>query len=149
MLSLMFDEETGYLPKGIHEMNWQAVVDLCGFNPHRRNQLAGLRRAILALKQAGCRTVYLDGSFATSKEKPGDYDAAYEMSGIDEQALLKIAPKLFEFSNGRAEMKAEYEGELFASDWDAAAGVPFLDFFQHDRDGNPKGLIKIATRSVT
>jgi hypothetical protein len=40
----------------------------------RRTLLAGLREALGALREAGCRTVYLDGSFVTAKEAPEDFD---------------------------------------------------------------------------
>ncbi|EDX70939.1 hypothetical protein MC7420_8190 [Coleofasciculus chthonoplastes PCC 7420] len=37
----------------------------------------GLELAMTQLKAAGCRTIYIDGSFITSKPNPGDFDAAY------------------------------------------------------------------------
>lgn len=41
------------------------------FNPRRRRLLAGLREACDILAEAGCRLVYLDGSFVTTKQHPG------------------------------------------------------------------------------
>ena len=40
--------------------------------------MAGLRAALESLKSAGCRTVYLNGSFVTSKEAPNDFDACWD-----------------------------------------------------------------------
>ena len=31
--------------------------------------------AMVNLRDAGCKTVYVDGSFVTDKERPGDFDA--------------------------------------------------------------------------
>lgn len=44
----------------------------------------------------------------------------------------------------RAAQKGEYGGEFFPVGWRADnAGTQFLEFFQIDRDGNPKGIIAI------
>ena len=51
---------------------------------------------------------------------------------------------LLDFRQKRAAQKAKYGGELFlASTIADARGQTFLDFFQRDRDGNPKGIIEI------
>jgi hypothetical protein len=34
--------------------------------------MSGLRKAMEQLKIAGCRTIYIDGSFVTIKPDPGD-----------------------------------------------------------------------------
>ena len=104
--------------------------------------LAGLREAMQSLKNAGCRTIYVDGSFITDKEIPGDFDACWEEAGVDP---LKLDPTLLEFANGRAAQKAKYLGELFpASSQADDDGFTFLQFFQTDRDaGKPKGIIAI------
>ena len=104
--------------------------------------MAGLRAAMQNLKEAGCRIVYVDGSFVTSKEMPGDFDACWEVEGVDP---LKLDPTLLEFSNGRAAQKAKYMGELFPlSDVADDDGSSFLEFFQTDKEtGKPKGIIAI------
>ena len=38
----------------------------------------GLRATVENLSDAGCRTVYLDGSFVTSRTMPNDFDACWE-----------------------------------------------------------------------
>ena len=64
----------GLLPPGIHLAEWDAVYSTFGTTRHRRRLLDGFRRAINALKKAGCKKVYLDGSFVTGKVTPGDFD---------------------------------------------------------------------------
>ena len=39
------------------------------------------------LKNAGCLTVYLNGSFVTNKEVPNDFDACWEEDGVDPAVL--------------------------------------------------------------
>ncbi len=63
-----------------------------------------------SFKKAGCRTVYVDGSFVTNKEIPGDFDACWEEAGVDPTML---DPVLLTFENGRTAQKAKYHGELF------------------------------------
>ena len=64
--------------------------------------MTGLRAALGNLKGAGCRTVYINGSFVTSKELPNDYDACWEETGVDPEAL---DPVLLTFDPGRAMQK--------------------------------------------
>ena len=104
--------------------------------------MAGLKSAIVNLKNAGCRTVYVDGSFVTSKGMPGDFDACWEVEGVDP---YKLDPVLLTFENGRAAQKAKYLGEMFPAGYIADdEGYYFLEFFQMDKDtGEQKGIIAI------
>jgi len=98
-------------------------------------------RALQALRAAGCERAYVDGSFVTAKLVPADYDGCYDLTGVDPQ---RLHPALGEFSDLRAAQKAEFLGELFPASWVAdRQGRPYLEFFQQDRDGNPKGIIAI------
>ena len=104
--------------------------------------MTGLRAALDNLKGAGCRTVYLNGSFVTSRELPNDYDACWEETGVDPEAL---DPVLLTFDPGRAMQKDKYMGELFPTSIIAdTGGLSFLEFFQTDKDtGRTKGIIAI------
>ncbi len=97
--------------------------------------------ALENLKQAGCKRVYLNGSFVTTKDLPGDFDACWEPGGID---FDKLDPVLLEFSNKRSAQKAKYGGELFPATADAIGdGTPFIAFFQSARGGGRKGIVAI------
>lgn len=104
--------------------------------------MAGLRDALEDLKRAGCRTVYLDGSFVTIKVIPNDYDACWDESGV---APYLLDPVLLTFDARRAAQKVKYMGELFPASVIAnTGGLSFLDFFQTDKEtGNPKGIVAI------
>ncbi len=136
-----FDAE-GLLPPGVHRADWVEVIDRLGDNPWRQRLIAGLKAALENLKGAGCRTVYIDGSFVTGKYLPNDYDACWEEDGVDPAAL---DPVLLTFDPGRATQKAKYMGELFpASVIAGAEGLSFLGFFQTDKEtGRPKGIVAI------
>lgn len=135
-----FDEE-GSLPPGIHQADWQEFENRFGASPYRREILVGLRRALEALRVANCELSYIDGSFVTSKELPGDYDGCWSCEGVDPEQL---DPVLLDFSNGRAAQKAKYFGELFPAEFrEGASGKTWLNFFQEDTDGRPKGIVAI------
>jgi hypothetical protein len=113
-------------------------------NSRRQELLAGSKRACEPLQQAGCQRIYTCGSFVTSKEFPGDFDACWEDDNVDFVKLKELEPVLLDFKNHRAAQKAKYGGELFpASSIASLDGKTFLEFFQQDRDGNPKGIIAI------
>src|ERR1039457_851538 len=60
----------GDLPPGVHFATWQELEDRLSFNPRRHRMLAGFRQACEELRKAGCRLVYLDGSFVTRRNIP-------------------------------------------------------------------------------
>ncbi|MFM9969903.1 MAG: DUF6932 family protein, partial [Burkholderiales bacterium] len=125
----------------IHEATWREVEERFGFTNRRRFLLVGLKDALASLRKAGCRRAYVDGSFVTAKIEPGDFDACWEADGVDPDIL---DPVLLEFSNRRAAQKEKFGGEMFVANSAAApSGIRFLDFFQCDKDGNPKGIVSL------
>jgi len=141
-----FDSD-GNLPPGVHSVTWQEFVRRFGTSSHRRRLLAGLKAALDALRAAGCRTVYIDGSFVTAKRVPNDFDACWDIDGVD-PALLD--PILLTFDNSQAAQKAKYLGELFPTQFhEGGSGTTFLEFFQIDKEsGNPKGIIALDLRRL-
>ena len=108
--------------------------------------LRGLLAALRSLSRAGYLKVYLDGSFVADKEFPNDYDVAWETMEVNE-ALLR--PVFLEFSNLRQSQKETFGGEFFPADWLAdRQGRTYLDFFQTDREGTPKGIVSIDLRTL-
>lgn len=106
----------------------------------------GLNRALSLLREAGCITVYIDGSFVTSKNLPNDYDCCWEPAGV----YTELLDKTFLDSSplGRAIQKMKFGGEFFiSSTLEGASRKPFLDFFQTDIEtGLRKGIVAIDLR---
>jgi hypothetical protein len=143
-MSLPNFTRNGNLPAGIHTSTWEKIKEKLAFNSRRQELLAGLMRACEVLKQAGCHTIYIDGSYATNKEFPGDFDVCWKDDDVDLELLLELDSVLLDFSQKRAAQKAKYGGELFlASTIADNRGQTFLEFFQQDRDGNSKGIVEI------
>lgn len=128
--------ELGYLPPGIYEPTWAEFWDRYSTNNYRKQMLTGLRLALEKLKLAGCRRVYIDGSFVTDKARPNDYDGCFDVFGIDENLIdpIFLQPDL-------AAQKAKFCGELLPNA--AIAG-----FFQTDINGNAKGIIALDPTAI-
>ena len=132
----------GNLPPGVHWATWDEICDRFGTTQWRTQLLAGFRSAVDSLRRAGGHTVYLDGSFVSSKLDPGDFDACWEEAGVD---VEKLDPVLLTFANRRAAQKAKFGGELFPASMALGLGRSvFLDFFQTDKHtGTQKGIVAL------
>lgn len=137
----------GNLPAGVHWGTWDEFVERFGTNATRRRQLDGLATALTSLRNAGCKTAYLNGSFVTEKEEPGDFDACWDIRGVDPELL---DPVLLDFSDSRAAQKRKYLGELFPAQMpEGISGITFMEFFQTDPDsGEAKGIVAISLETV-
>ena len=130
----------GRLPAGEWTAAWAEVEEAFGTSSWRLHLLDGCRRALAALKAAGCRQAWIDGSFVTGKLHPGDIDGCYNPIGVN-RALLH--PALLDLSPGRPAQKAEFGCEFFPNIVEAGSGEYFVEFFQRDRDGQRKGIVVI------
>ena len=129
------------LTPGIHQMSLSDFKKEFSYNDIRRKQFAGLILALRSLKAAGCKKIYIDGSYVTKKPVPGDYDACWCKDGVNPNLL---DPVLLEFKAPRESQKIKYEGELFVSEFLADGKLCFLDFFQKVRASNDaKGIVEL------
>lgn len=153
-----FPPGSPYLPPGLHP----ATVDdveatlVTGFpNSSTRREIfdgwMGLRDTMSNV--VSLRKQWLDGSYVTTKEDPGDADLVVHLDGTEVEALDAIAEAtlkglvagpgtkaawhcdsypLVEYPPGHA-LRALYEQAL--SYW--------ATFFGHDRSGVPKGIVEV------
>jgi len=134
--------EEGALPPGIHEASWSEVVSRFGWNERRQSLLEGLRRILDELASAGCREVWLDGSFVTEKDYPGDFDLVWSTKGVD---LTMLDSVVLDVHHPRSAQKSKYGGDILPNVTEAASGMPFLDFFQQDSEtGRPRGIVAMT-----
>jgi hypothetical protein len=135
--------EDGNLPAGVHESTFDELVERFGMNPKRAWLLDGLKLLIASLVKANCSLIYIDGSFVTSKEVPGDYDLCWSLIGVVER---EIDPILLDFTPmGRAKMEQKYRGDIFPAELpEGNSGKLFVEFFQTDKNtGEKKGIVAI------
>jgi hypothetical protein len=131
----------GTLPPGVHNATWKELAARFGTTPRRQALLQGLRRALVQLRNAGCHTAWIDGSFVTAKPEPQDFDGCWAAEDVDPDLL---DPVLLDFRDGRAAQKAAYGGELFvASSAESGSGITYREFFQTDHEGRRKGIVAL------
>lgn len=133
--------KNGNLPPGMHRASLDEVRRRFAITPHRLELFEGLKRLAIHLKDAGCQTLYLDGSFVTNKEQPGDYDAIWDPVGVTNKIDLDLLSR-----NKIEERKKKYLGDVFVH-IPELNGFPHLEHFQKDRDDDSaKGIIKVDLR---
>lgn len=134
-----------FLPPGIHDATLDEIEAVFATTPHRKALFEGFKAGVESLRQAGCRIIYLDGSFVSDKERPGDFDACWDPIGVDDS---KLDPTLLDFKDMRKNQKKHFGGEFFFSSEAAAHGISFLAYFQNDKHtGKPKGIIRLSIPS--
>ena len=127
----------GNLPAGVHKAEWPEFREKFSYNRCRKKPVRGMLAALKGLKKAGCSTVFIDGGLVANKRKPSDCDGCRVATGVD-AGLLDPAFKDFRF--GRIAQKVKFAGEFFPVTDPNRSGQTMLDFFQEDRNGNPKGI---------
>jgi len=125
--------DSGYLPPGIHECTIEEFESRFVFGIKRIEIFKGLKRLFEDLKKIGCNTVYIDGSYVTTKSRPGDADVCWDM--VDDPDILRFAkvnsPILFMTKYPRMEQKTRYESDVFpANILENSSGLMFLKYFQ-------------------
>jgi len=141
-------DANGNLPAGVHRATWTEFLRRFGYSEHRKKLSDGLEAALNSLAGAGCRAVYINGSFVTKKLIPNDYDLCWSIAGVEPE---RLDPVLLDFSPaGRLAMKATYRGDLFPAEIpEGASGKAFLDFFQTDKiTGKPKGIVLVELGGI-
>lgn len=133
-------KKIGLLPSGIHSLSWNELVEEFGINNHRLKLLKGLKEGLNILFEYGCKEVCIDGSFVTSKLLPNDIDVGYDNTKMNWKKFIKEQPEFNDIKNGSKIQKEKYQSEFYAYN---AFEDSILQFFQFDRDGNPKGIVKI------
>jgi hypothetical protein len=101
---------------------------------------------LIPLRKAGCQEIFINGSFTTSKDDPGDIDCAWNPEGVDLDQLGQLEPVFFEFANGRQSQKDKFGCEFFPANLAAdGAGTTFIEFFQTVKDtGEQKGIVCLS-----
>ena len=67
--------------------------------------------------------MYIDSGFVTVKREPGDYDACWDIEGVNVEAL---DPVFLDFSKGRTAQKRKYFGEFFPAQMPEGERKSFL-----------------------
>ena len=144
----------GNLPPGVHQARWPEVAARFGGTAARRRLLSGLAEGLRLLAAAGCRCVWLDGSFIAASEatlgrEPRDFDACWHIAGVDLPRLALLAEEFFEFRPGHPRQKRRWGGEFFPVGGPVPpGGIDQVEYFQTDRAGTAKGIVLLQLDSA-
>lgn len=131
----------GVLPPGIHLATLTEVRAVFATTPQRLSLYGGLLVAISDLRSIGCVRAWLDGSYVTDKQVPGDYDLCWDTTGVDWNA---IGPALLAVDFPRLLQQTKYRGDVLPNVVEQNSGLPFQEFFQQNKaTGGTKGIIEL------
>ena len=138
----------GILPPGIHLASLEEFEGRFVYTIWRRQLFNCLLKLIEDLKNIGCRTLYIDGSFITNKRLPSDMDICWEDLGIDYAYVERVMPILFDLDYPRVNQHDLYKADIFPAHFlETGSGLYFINFFQKDKiTGAVKGIIKIKIK---
>lgn len=131
----------GYLPAGIYKSTLKELRKRYAYNALRMRLFQGLEALVYELRASNCATLYVDGSYITNKAEPEDYDAVWELAGVNNTIDSTLRDGTIE------QIKRKYFGDVFCR-MPEIFGRDHLEFFQTDRTGIAKGIIKIDLRKV-
>lgn len=133
------------LPPGVHWATLSEIEAVFAQTVHRSWLFEGILSVAAALKAAGCRSMFIGGSFVTSKEKPDDFDGCWDPIKVQHQLLDAV---LLDFENGRAAQKWAYRGEMFPSTMKSGPSGTYFDLFQTEIEtGAAIGIIGVKLRT--
>lgn len=141
-----FDETTGNLPAGCYDVTLEEVRDRFAYNRRRAKIFGGLTHVLSELAQRGCSVAWIDGSYVTDRIRPGDVDIVFKPPP-------DYGPHWGELHNSRHDqLKTAYLVDLWTFDsvGDVSPGLPsmpIVQFFCQDRDGYPKGILRVKLAS--
>ena len=139
--------DKGQLPPGIHQATWDEFVERYALTSHRRQLLAGMKRLIRHLRSVNCKSLFVNGSFVTIKEKPNDYDACWNVVGVKFEQIDPIL--LHADEAGKQAMQRKYGGDIRPDQFSPTElDGTYLEFFQLDRDGNAKGIVELSLMEI-
>ena len=136
-------DRLGNLPLGIHDATILEIEIRFGGRGQRRRVFEDLVVWLGHMKAAGCRTVYVNGSFVTAKEFPNDFDACFDPTGVDR---AKLDPVLLERSDAAIDLiRARYGGDIRVDrEMPPGSISPYLRFFMRDgRARVEKGIVRL------
>ncbi|PWK68268.1 hypothetical protein LX99_04792 [Mucilaginibacter oryzae] len=141
----VFNNE-GVLPEGVHEASFEEFKERFVYNSRRSEIYAAFLILVNDLRAINCWVVYIDGSYVTDKELPGDIDVCWDDDDeIDWELLDTHYPIFFDLNPPRKAQQLRYRADVFpANIYEGNSGLLFKDFFQQNKEtGNTKGIVKI------
>lgn len=141
-MSLSFNTN-GHLHKNV-ALTFQEFVLHFGINPSRRKKIENTIIFCKLFFAADCQTVYVGGSFVSTKKNPEDIDLCFDLRNVREKQLKTIFPEFFD-SNKLGAIRRKYDCHIWHFD---DTTTHLFEMLKYDRDDNPKGLVKLRLKEI-
>ncbi|MBS1830721.1 MAG: hypothetical protein JST93_35815 [Acidobacteria bacterium] len=134
----------GYLPAGVHVVDWAEFQERFGIQTPRRVWLVGRLRALIELAQAtgALRRCFVWGSFVTAKPTPRDLDVLLIMADdFEVDRVASPARQIFEATAA----KLRFEADVFWARGSIGEEVLqlWLETYQISRDFQKRGIVEL------
>lgn len=134
---------TGNLHKNV-ELSLEELKKHFGTNAGRLKKIETALLFFKLFSTCGCTTVYIGGSFVSTKKHPEDIDLCFDLTYIDYKQLESVFPDFFDF-NKIGEIRRNLECHILYFDNNTPY---FFQMLQEDRSGHLKGLVKVSLKDI-
>ena len=141
-MSLSFNSN-GHLHKTL-ELTFTEFEQEFGTNKWRKERIRNALIFFEIFLACGCRTVYIGGSFVSKKLYPDDIDLCFDLQKVNPDKLAEVFPDFFDF-NKIGKIRRELKCHILTFDND---NMQFLNMLKKDKDGYPKGLVKLNLKDL-
>jgi hypothetical protein len=141
-MSLSFNSN-GHLHKTV-ELTLTELEQHFGTNDWRKNRIRNALIFFEIFGACGCHTVYIGGSFVSKKIYPDDIDLCFDLHDVNIDKLSEVFPDFFDV-NKIGKICRELKCHILTFDND---NMHFLNMLKKDKDGYPKGLVKLNLKDI-
>ena len=128
--------------EGDKEISLDELRSSFGYNEKRELLVNNFIGTAERFKKIGCETIYIFGSFTTSKEEPNDIDICADISDVDEKAFSHFdLADMYELARVKKYLSVHILYKLYDD--------RIFTFLKRDREGNTRGIIKISLKEMT
>jgi len=115
------------------------------YNALRKEIFKNAIRFLKIFGSCGCTSVYIGGSFVSTKKNPGDIDLCFDFTDVDREKFNKEFPEFFGQNryNKLGEICRDLKCHIFTFKREK---TDMLKFLNYDRDDNYKGLVIISLK---
>ncbi|THU37005.1 hypothetical protein FAM09_18795 [Niastella caeni] len=141
-MSISFNSN-GHLHK-TEELTLEEFEQHFGTNDWRK---ARIKNALIFFEifcACGCSTVFIGGSFISTKINPDDIDLCFDLQNVDYDKLEKVFPDFFDY-NKIGEIRRNLKCHILHFD---ANNLQYLHMLEKDLNGYQKGLVKINLKDI-
>jgi hypothetical protein len=141
-MNLSFNS-TGHLHKTV-ELTVEEFEQHFGTNEWRKQRIKNALIFFELFSDCGCNTVYIGGSFISTKVHPDDIDLCFDLQDVDYDKVGEVFPDFFDH-NKIGEIHRDLKCHILYFDKN---NLQYLHMLEKDKNDYPKGLVKINLKDI-